>query len=130
MSVLGTVVTSNAALAANDIRIASLAIAGYDYILTLPAEWRFYKAFYRSNFRFKCLINATLTSENATNYLCSASLVLFVLIRYTSVLAGSLGSWTFLSHGFTPESCHRFYLLPTLLRIPQCMISQAILGLR
>ena len=74
MSVLDTITTSSAALAANDMRIASLAIVAYEYassflrysfapendlssyILTLPAEWRFYRTFYRSNFRLKCLI--------------------------------------------------------------------------
>ncbi|KAH8990703.1 hypothetical protein EDB86DRAFT_2938922 [Lactarius hatsudake] len=117
MSVLDTITTSNAAslpvaLVASKIRIAALAVAGYDYFLTLPAEWRFYRAFYRSNFRL------------------NTSLLLFVLIRYTSILTGALGSWAYFSHSFTPESCRKFFLLPALLRVPQCMVSQAILGLR
>ncbi|KAH8985085.1 hypothetical protein EDB92DRAFT_1884153 [Lactarius akahatsu] len=112
MSVLYTIAMSNAALAAYNTRLAALAVAGYDYFLTLPAEWRFYRAFYRSNFRL------------------NTSLVLFVLIRYTSILAGTLGTWAYLSHGFTPESCRKFFLVPTLIRVLQCMISQAILGLR
>ncbi|KAH8977220.1 hypothetical protein EDB86DRAFT_3007314 [Lactarius hatsudake] len=117
MSVLDTITTSNAAslpvaLVASKIRIAALAVAGYDYFLTLPAEWRFYRAFYRSNFRL------------------NTSLLLFVLIRYTSILTGALGSRAYFSHSFTPESCRKFFLLPALLRVPQCMVSQAILGLR
>ncbi|KAH9008687.1 hypothetical protein EDB83DRAFT_2455019 [Lactarius deliciosus] len=112
MSVLYTVTMSNIALAAYNTRLAALAVGSYDYFLTLPAEWRFYKTFYRSNFRF------------------NTSLVLFVLIRYTSILAGTLGTYAYLSHSFTPESCRTFFIVPTLFRVLQCMISQAILGMR
>ncbi|KAH9029740.1 hypothetical protein EDB83DRAFT_1854896 [Lactarius deliciosus] len=112
MSVLYTVTMSNIALAAYNTRLAALAVGSYDYFLTLPAEWRFYRTFYRSNFRF------------------NTSLVLFVLIRYTSILAGTLGTYAYLSHSFTPESCRKFFIVPTLFRVLQCMISQAILGMR
>lgn len=111
MSVLATVVSSNT-LVARNIRISTLAVSVYDYIVTLPAEYRFYRAFYRNNFRL------------------NTSLVLFVLIRYTGVLTMALNNWAFFSHGFTPESCNRLFLLPTIFRVFLSMVSQAILGLR
>ncbi|KAF8271046.1 hypothetical protein EI94DRAFT_1721217 [Lactarius quietus] len=103
---------SDAAVVANNIRIASISVSLYEYVLTLPAEYRFYRAFYRNNFRL------------------NASLVLFVLNRYTNIITGTLGSWEFFSHSFTAESCHRLFLVPTVLRVFLSMVSQMIVGLR
>ncbi|KAI9465166.1 hypothetical protein BJY52DRAFT_667974 [Lactarius psammicola] len=111
MQVRAPIPTTGTAEVANDTRIAAVAISAYDYILTLPAEYRLYRAFYRNN----CRLNTNL--------------VLFVLIRYVSILVlvlGSVGFWT----TFSPEACRRFYLLPISARVVQIMISQAILGLR
>ena len=33
-----------------------------------------------------------------------------------NVISGALGSWQFFSHGFTAESCHKLFLLPTVFR--------------
>ncbi|KAH9177486.1 hypothetical protein EDB89DRAFT_1932808 [Lactarius sanguifluus] len=65
-----------------------------------------------------------------TNHLYSTSLVLFVLIRYIGIATGAVGSWAFYSHNFTPESCRRLYLLPSIFRMLMGMVSQAIVGLR
>lgn len=102
---------TNLAGVINTGRVTAVSIAAYDYILTLPAEYRFYKAFYHNHFRL------------------STNLVLFVLIRYISILTIALGCIGFWGT-FTPEACRRYYLLPTLARVVQSMVSQAILGLR
>jgi len=99
MSVLATVISSNAALVANNIQISALAVSVYHYVLTLSAEYRFYRAFYRDNFRL------------------NANLVQFILIRYTAVVATALGNWACFSHNFTLESCRRLFLLPTVFRV-------------
>ncbi|KAI9441514.1 hypothetical protein H4582DRAFT_1390444 [Lactarius indigo] len=112
MPTFATVVSSNAALVANNIRISAISVTAYEYLLTLPAEYRFYRAFYRNNYRL------------------STSLVLFVLIRYIGLITGALGNWEFFSQNFTPESCRRLFLLPTIFRMFLSMVSQAIVGLR
>ncbi|KAH9067747.1 hypothetical protein EDB87DRAFT_29492 [Lactarius vividus] len=111
MQVRALPITSGSVEVANDTRIAAVAISAYEYILTLPAEYRIYRAFYRNNYRL------------------STNLVLFVLIRYVSILVlvlGAIGYWS----TFSPDSCRRFYLLPVAARVIQSMVSQAILGLR
>ncbi|KAH9072786.1 hypothetical protein EDB83DRAFT_129781 [Lactarius deliciosus] len=111
MQVRAPSITSGSLEAANDTLVAALSISVYDYVLTLPAEYRFYRAFYRNNYRL------------------STNLVLFVLIRYVSILVlvlGAIGYWS----TFSPDSCRRFYLLPISARVIQSMVSQAILGWR
>jgi len=104
--------STNAAVVANNVRIASLSVTLYELVITLPAEYRFYRAFYRNNFRL------------------SPALILFVLNRYTSIIVSSLGSWQFYAHSFTAESCHRLFLVPTVFRVFLSMVSQTIIGLR
>ncbi|KAH9042783.1 hypothetical protein EDB85DRAFT_1916941 [Lactarius pseudohatsudake] len=90
--------TSGSVEVANDTLVAAVSISVYDYVLTLPAEYRFYRAFYRNNYRL------------------STNLVLFVLIRYVSILVlvlGAIGFWS----TFSPDSCRRFYLLPISARV-------------
>ncbi|KAH9177314.1 hypothetical protein EDB89DRAFT_1935952 [Lactarius sanguifluus] len=100
--------TANAIQADNDLRIVSVAIAAYDYLATLPAEYRFYKS---SNRR-------------------SSGLVLFVLIRYTSIMVLVGSNVGFFYHGFTPNTCGRFHLAVPALKVVQTMVSQAILAIR
>ncbi|KAI0262238.1 hypothetical protein BC834DRAFT_829253 [Gloeopeniophorella convolvens] len=110
MSILEAAIKTGAIQTANNLRIASLAIATYDYLWTLPAEYRFYRTWYRGNFRL--------------------SLVLFVLIRYSSITVLTLSNVGFFSTGFTAASCNRYYMLPPIFKVPQTMTSQAILGIR
>src|SRR6266702_2393097 len=90
MSVLATVISSNAALVANNVRIASVSVTAYEYalhflrysltpenvlaryVLTLPAEYRFYRAFYRNNFRFKCQ-SCCFNVQNTQLIICIAT---------------------------------------------------------
>lgn len=100
--------TPSAITADNDLRIVSVTIAAYDYLVTLPAEYRFYQS---SNRR-------------------SSGLVLFVLIRYTSVIVLVVSNVGFFYHGFTPNTCGHFHLAVPALKVVQTMVSQAILAIR
>ncbi|KAI9435537.1 hypothetical protein H4582DRAFT_2169925 [Lactarius indigo] len=86
-----TVVTPSAgALAAdNNLRVASLTIAAYDYLLTLPAEYRLYKS---SNRR-------------------STGLMLFVILRYSSIMVLIISNVGFFYHGFTSKTCDHYYMV-------------------
>ncbi|KAH9056803.1 hypothetical protein EDB87DRAFT_1634373 [Lactarius vividus] len=89
-----TVPTPSAVTADNDLRIVSVTIAAYDYLVTLPAEYRFYRS---SNCR-------------------SSGLVLFVLIRYTSIIVLVISNVGFFYHGFTPNTCAHFHLVVPALK--------------
>ncbi|KAG1847608.1 hypothetical protein F4604DRAFT_162079 [Suillus subluteus] len=92
-------------------RIASISIAFYDYIITLPAEWRFYRS-QPSIFRI------------------SLACVLFILIRYVSVLVMILSNYGYFATGFTQQTCQNYYLAAPAFKVMQSMISQVILGVR
>ncbi|KAI0064914.1 hypothetical protein BV25DRAFT_1914066 [Artomyces pyxidatus] len=98
---------------ANNLRIASLSIALYDYLYTLPAEWRFYKG-----------------QAKSASFRLSLGFVLFVLIRYLSVVVLVVSNVGFFSHHFTPETCRHYYMAAPILKVLQAMICQAILGVR
>ncbi|KAH9177309.1 hypothetical protein EDB89DRAFT_1534968 [Lactarius sanguifluus] len=104
-----TVSHSAGALAAdNNLRVASLTMAAYDYLLTLPAEYRLYKS---SNRR-------------------STGLILFVLLRYSSIVILVLSNVGFFHRTFTPKTCGQYYLVPPAFKAIQIMVSQAILAIR
>ncbi|KIK78757.1 hypothetical protein PAXRUDRAFT_311174 [Paxillus rubicundulus Ve08.2h10] len=92
-------------------RVASLSIALYDYIITLPAEWRFYRSQYRNS------------------RLCLAC-ILFISIRYASVMVMVISNYGVFSTSFTQESCQRYYLVSPIFKVLQTMASHAILGVR
>ncbi|KAI9459889.1 hypothetical protein BJY52DRAFT_299307 [Lactarius psammicola] len=104
-----TIYPSSGAIAAdNNLRIASLTMAAYDYLITLPAEYRIYRF---SNRR-------------------STGLILFVLIRYTSIIVLVASNVGFFYHGFTPKACEHYRFAAPVLKVVQIMVSQAILGVR
>ncbi|KAG2139322.1 hypothetical protein DEU56DRAFT_326608 [Suillus clintonianus] len=92
-------------------RIAAISIACYDYIITLPAEWRFYRS-QPSIFRI------------------SLACILFILIRYVSALVIIISNYGFFSTGFTQQTCQHYYLAAPTFKVMQTMISQVILGVR
>ncbi|KAJ7874759.1 hypothetical protein B0H14DRAFT_2502004 [Mycena olivaceomarginata] len=92
-------------------RVASVAIAFYDYLQTLPFELRMWKSAWKSR-------QLTL------------SFTLFLLIRYSSILVLTISNFGFFYSQFTAESCQRYYLIPPVLKVVQTMVSQAILGFR
>ncbi|KAJ7676717.1 hypothetical protein DFH06DRAFT_1466145 [Mycena polygramma] len=95
---------------ARDIRVASLAVAIYEYIITLPAEYRFY-------------------TRQENKWRPRASCVLFFLIRYSSVAVIVSGNVGFFAT-FTPQACRAFYLATPLFKVLQGIVCQAVLGVR
>jgi len=93
------------------LRIASLSIALYDYILTLPAEWRFY----RSQISILRL---------------TAACILFILIRYTSILVLLISNYGFFATSFSQEKCRKFFMAAPTCKVIQTMVSHTILGIR
>ncbi|KAF8122685.1 hypothetical protein EV363DRAFT_1359471 [Boletus edulis] len=74
------------------LRIASISIAAYDYLITLPAEVRFYRS------------QPTLLRP-------SLGCVLFVLIRYVSIIVMVVSNYGVLATSFTMDSCNNYYLV-------------------
>ncbi|KAG1767318.1 hypothetical protein EV702DRAFT_1203796 [Suillus placidus] len=93
------------------LRIASISIALYDYIITLPAEWRFYR------------------SQSSISRLRLAC-ILFILIRYGSIIVMILSNYGVFSTSFTHETCKHYYMVAPVFKVIQTMISQVILGVR
>lgn len=93
------------------LRIASISVALYDYIITLPAEWRFYRS-QSSLFRLRL------------------ACILFILIRYDSIIVMIISNYGVFSTGFTQESCKHYYMVAPVFKVIQTMISQVILGVR
>lgn len=93
------------------LRIASISVALYDYIITLPAEWRFYR------------------SQSSLSRLRLAC-ILFILIRYDSIMVMILSNYGVFSTGFTQETCKHYYMVAPVFKVIQTMTSQVILGVR
>ncbi|KAJ7078844.1 hypothetical protein B0H15DRAFT_859491 [Mycena belliarum] len=92
-------------------RVASLAIALYDCMQTLPFSVRMWREQLRAR-------HLTL------------SFVLFVLLRYISIVTLIVSNTGFFCKTFTPISCRHYFLFPSIFKVLQAMVSQAILGIR
>ncbi|KAH9964948.1 hypothetical protein BC827DRAFT_1186507 [Russula dissimulans] len=97
-----------AVMMAGNCRVASMAVAAYEYLITLPAEFRLYKS----------------------SKLRSPGSILFFLIRYSSVAAIIMTNINFFDHHFSSESCARYSYVGPIFKVIQVMVSQAILGIR
>ncbi|KAG1737426.1 hypothetical protein EDB19DRAFT_2025691 [Suillus lakei] len=111
------------------LRIASISIALYDYAITLPAEWRFYR------------------SQSSIFHL-SMACVLFILIRYNlasprhakisrshqcsyvSIIVMLVSNYGVFATNFTQETCQHYYVVAPIFKVLQTMVSQVILGVR
>ncbi|KAG1755353.1 hypothetical protein EDB19DRAFT_399297 [Suillus lakei] len=93
------------------LRIASISVASYDYIITLPAEWRFYRS-------------------QSSIFHISLACALFILIRYVSIMAMVVSNYGFFSTTYTQQMCQRYYIVPPIFKATQTMVSQVILGVR
>lgn len=93
------------------LRVASLSIAAYDYLITLPAELRFYRS-------------------QTDIFRPSLGCVLFFLIRYVSIIVMVVSNYGVLATSFTVETCSHYYLVSPVFKVLQTMISQVILGVR
>ncbi|KAH9978170.1 hypothetical protein BGW80DRAFT_797796 [Lactifluus volemus] len=89
------------------VRVVAMSIAVYDYLLTLPFEYRLYK----------------LTQR------ISLGLILFILIRYVSAVLVVTSDVGFFYPHFTAQSCAKYVYVNPALREIQMMVSQAILGI-
>ncbi|KAJ6593634.1 hypothetical protein B0H19DRAFT_28506 [Mycena capillaripes] len=92
-------------------RVASVAIAFYDYLQTLPFEWRMWR-------------------EQWKGRRLTLSFTLFILIRYASILVLTVSNVGFFYTHFTERICERYLLVPSIFKVVQTMVSQAILGFR
>ncbi|KAG8216437.1 hypothetical protein J3R82DRAFT_6543 [Butyriboletus roseoflavus] len=81
------------------------------YLITLPAELRFYKS-------------------QSTIFRPSLGCVLFILIRYVSIIVMVVSNYGNLATSFTVESCNHYYLVAPVFKVLQTMVSQIILGVR
>ncbi|PBK99345.1 hypothetical protein ARMGADRAFT_499180 [Armillaria gallica] len=91
------------------LRLGTIAICIYDYVRTLPAEYKFWR-------------------DKGPQI--RPNLVLFVLIRYISVAVLVVSNVGYFSHSFGEKSCQRYYMVPVVLKALQMTVCQFILGLR
>lgn len=98
-------------LATAYLRVASIAIAGYSFIETAPSVWKFYRDQLRSG-------------------RVTTSLVMLILIQFSSIMVLVISNFGFFYSHFTIESCRHYYLLPSVFKVLQAMVSQMILGIR
>jgi len=107
---VSTTVASNssAMTVANELRAAGLAVAAYEFLVTIPSEVRLYKT----------------TSRRSLGF------ILFVLIRYLSLAICVFSGVGYFYNHFSPETCsHYAYLIPVF-KVLQVMTSHTILGVR
>ncbi|KAJ7877812.1 hypothetical protein B0H13DRAFT_2346889 [Mycena leptocephala] len=88
------------------IRASAYAIAFFDYLQSLPAEYRVY-------------------SRQKGPFQLSLACILFILVRYLGLMSIVLGNVGFFYHGFSEESCRQYFWLT-----PVFKFSQIILALR
>ncbi|KAJ7237530.1 hypothetical protein B0H12DRAFT_105371 [Mycena haematopus] len=93
------------------LRVAAYSIALFDYLQTLPAEYRLY-------------------AKQKGPFNLSVACILFILVRYIGLATLIISNTGFFYHGFTPAMCaHYFWLVPVFkLFLYSC--SQAILAIR
>ncbi|KAH7101298.1 hypothetical protein BKA62DRAFT_796142 [Auriculariales sp. MPI-PUGE-AT-0066] len=107
-TVVAAVTSSFSQRSAEYLRIASISLAAYDFLLTLPYEYRFYA-----------------TQWKRPSLACT----LFFLIRYSSVLIlviSNVGQFA----SFSDTACDRYYILAPVFKVLQIFVSQLILAIR
>lgn len=103
--------TSSSQTFASYVRTVSLAISAYDYLQTLPFEYR-------------------ISVEAWKTRRMSLSFILFMVVRYTSILVLTISNVAFFCHNFSFAVCQRYFLTPSIFKLFQAMVTQAILGVR
>ncbi|KAJ7482533.1 hypothetical protein FB451DRAFT_1235571 [Mycena latifolia] len=79
------------------LRVSAYAIAFFDYLQTLPAEYRLYS---RQKGLFKL----------------STGCIMFILVRYLGLAAMIIGNTGFFYHKFSVEACRRYYWLAPIFK--------------
>ncbi|KAF8183326.1 hypothetical protein K438DRAFT_1975188 [Mycena galopus ATCC 62051] len=103
--------SSSSSVIAGHLRVAAYGIALFDYLQSLPAEYRLY-------------------AKQKGPFKLSVACILFILVRYLGIAALVSGGVGFFYHGFSPESCDKFYWLAPVFKLFLYLASQAILALR
>ncbi|KAJ7589940.1 hypothetical protein C8J56DRAFT_1048104 [Mycena floridula] len=93
------------------LRVGAYAIALFDYLQSLPAEYRLYK-------------------KQQGPLKLSVACILFILVRYLGLISIILGNTGFFYHGFSAASCQRFFWLTPIFKLLLYMTSQVILAIR
>ncbi|PBK71999.1 hypothetical protein ARMSODRAFT_797474 [Armillaria solidipes] len=91
------------------LRLGTIAICIYDYVRTLPAEYKFWR-------------------DKGPQI--RLNLVLFVLIRYVSIITLVISNVGYFSHSFSAKACKNFYMASVVMKVLQTTICQFILGIR
>ncbi|KAJ7776317.1 hypothetical protein B0H16DRAFT_1712690 [Mycena metata] len=102
--------TTSAEIAAY-LRVAAYTVALFDYLQTIPAEFRLY-----------------VKQKGPLNL--STACILFILVRYLGVITLSAGVVGFFYHGFSAESCSHYFWVVPVFKLFLYLASQAILTLR
>ncbi|OJT03478.1 hypothetical protein TRAPUB_5897 [Trametes pubescens] len=148
----GTGLDSSQNASTSFIRVVSLSIALYEsgpsspitrppaltscspsYILTLPAEWRFYRSQRSWRLSLGCLLfiairfAGLLPRSRAHSSLIGAPPPAH---RYSSIAVITLSNVGYFGNFFTPASCARYFIIPPIFKVVQTMVSQLILGIR
>ncbi|KAJ7097368.1 hypothetical protein C8R44DRAFT_889286 [Mycena epipterygia] len=92
-------------------RVAAYAVAFFDYLQSLPAEYRLY-------------------AKQKGPFKLSVACILFILVRYLGLISIILGNMGFFYHGFSKEACSRFFWLTPIFKLFLYLTSQAILAIR
>ncbi|KIK18602.1 hypothetical protein PISMIDRAFT_109122, partial [Pisolithus microcarpus 441] len=111
VTIIDAVLGGDTSKAEGYVRVASMAFAFYDYLITLPIEYRVYRS-QRGFFHM------------------SLACILFILIRYSSILVMVTSNYGFFATSFTVESCRQYYYVAPIFKDVQTTVSQAILGVR
>jgi len=93
------------------LRVGAYAIAFFDYLQTLPAEYRLY-------------------ARQKGPLRLSVACILFILVRYIGLLSIIVGNTGFFYHGFSKAACNRYFWLTPVFKLLLYMVSQAILAIR
>ncbi|KAF8995470.1 hypothetical protein BDQ17DRAFT_1250715 [Cyathus striatus] len=86
------------------LRVASIAVALYDYLETQPTAWRFYRQQWVAR-RISSVI-------------------------YVSIITLTLSNVGFFYYHFSPAVCRKYFLLAPAFKVLQAMVSQVIIGVR
>lgn len=69
-------------------------------------------------------------SQGSMRFGWSVSKILFILIRYVSILLLTISDMGYFYHGFSAATCSSYYMAAPVLKVIQIMISQVIIGYR
>ncbi|KAJ7756058.1 hypothetical protein DFH07DRAFT_940742 [Mycena maculata] len=93
------------------LRVAAYTVALFDYLQSLPAEYRLYA-------KQKGPLNL------------SVACILFILVRYLGVTSLIIGGIGFFYHGFSEEACNKYHWLAPVFKLFLYLASQTILAVR